>query len=57
MLKENLVLEMMQLWKCKIAGVKAVLVDKWAQANFSSSIMGKGQIAVTCESIVAGNFI
>lgn len=57
MLKENLVLEMMQLWKCKIAGVKAVLVDKWAQANFSSSIMGKGQIAVTCESIVVGNFI
>jgi hypothetical protein len=41
----------------QIAGVKAVLVDKWAQANFSSAIMGKGKIAVTCEIIVAGNFI
>jgi hypothetical protein len=60
MLKENHVLEMMQLWKCKIFGVKALWSEGevlWALSAVSAAIMEKGEIAVTCNRTVAGNFI
>jgi hypothetical protein len=57
MLKENLILEMMQLWKSKIAGMKALSADPWAQTCVSTPIMKKGKKTVTCDVIDAGNFI
>lgn len=57
MLKENLILEMMQLWKSKIAGVKALLEEPWAHTCVYTAIMKKRPIAETCDVINAGNFI